>query len=143
MRVVKEIFIMCLLCLAIVITLGILFYEYIPTSQNLPKPVKYEKDENITEILQETENSTNTQVVLRSYNINQEDLDLYKRQDDYDPGKTNPFAAYSAQSSNEGTGENSSSGVGSGSASNGGSGSSNSGSSNDSTGSFFEKPGSK
>lgn len=145
MKIVKEIFIMCLLCLAIVIILGVLFYEYIPSAQTFPKPLKYEKDENIVEILKETETTTNTQIVLKSYNINQDDLNLYKQQD-YDAGKTNPFAAYSAQT--DGSEQ-----TGGGAQNNGGSSSSNSGSSSNSsssansgsssTGTFFEQAGSK
>lgn len=146
MRIVKEIFIMCLLCLAIVIILGVLFYEYIPSAQTFPKPLKYEKDENIVEILKETETTTNTQIVLKSYNINQDDLNLYKQQD-YDAGKTNPFAAYSAQSdgSEQSTGGSSqnSGGSSSSNSSSSSSSSSSASTSSSSTGTFFEQAGSK
>ena len=39
--VLKEICIMALLCIAIVLTFGIAFYDYIPLSKTIPNKVQY------------------------------------------------------------------------------------------------------
>ena len=54
--VFKEIFIMLLLCVAIVLILGVMFYNYIPTNKTIPnKLAEYSTPENVrTEIDQKT-----------------------------------------------------------------------------------------
>lgn len=88
--IIKEIFIMLLLCIAITLILGILFYDYIPTNQVIPtkeayatpNDVKNEIDEEITEI-------EKTEI---SYEITDTDLNIYKQSSSYKPGKKDPFS---------------------------------------------------
>ena len=40
-NVIKEIIIILLLCLAIILILGILLYEYVPMTKTIPNPVSY------------------------------------------------------------------------------------------------------
>ena len=55
--VIKEILIMLLLCVAIVLILGVIFYNYIPTNKAIPnKLAAYTTPENVkTEIEEEVE----------------------------------------------------------------------------------------
>ena len=55
--VIKEILIMLLLCVAIVLILGVIFYNYIPTNKAIPnKLAAYTTPENVkTEIEEELE----------------------------------------------------------------------------------------
>lgn len=90
--ILKEICIILLLCIAIVLVLGVIFYDYIPTNKAIPnklsayvtpQDVKTEIDEQITEINK----------VEVSYEITGTDINLYKQTHSYTPGKVDPFSA--------------------------------------------------
>ena len=81
--VFKEIIIFLLLCLAIILILGILLYEYIPMSKTVPNAVSYTTPAEVQEELASMDD------------LNEEhstDLNNYRRINDYQPGKANPFA---------------------------------------------------
>ena len=40
-NIIKEIIIMLLLCLAIILILGVILYEYVPSNKILPEEVSY------------------------------------------------------------------------------------------------------
>ena len=90
--VFKEIFIMLLLCVAIVLILGVMFYNYIPTNKTIPnKLAEYSTPENVrTEIDQKTSEEEKQEI---SYEIDGSDLKLYRQTNSYTTGKANPFAA--------------------------------------------------
>lgn len=90
---IKELIIMLLLCLAIILILGILLYEYVPTSKTIPNTVSYTTPDEVKEELLETDNVDESQIVM-TYEINSSDLNNYKRIQDYKPGKANPFSSY-------------------------------------------------
>lgn len=88
----KEICIILLLCVAIVLVLGVIFYDYIPTNKAVPnklsayvtpQEVKTEIDEQVAEINK----------VEVSYEITGTDINLYKQTHSYTPGKIDPFSA--------------------------------------------------
>lgn len=146
--VFKELVIVLLLCLAIVLILGILFYEYIPIGKEIPEQINYSTSETVTKQIEEADelekedgkNSTATE------DIKSDDLNNYRRTQDYVPGKANPFAAY--DTSSESTTNGSSTGSSSSSSTNGGGSSSTSGStstddSSSSGGHFFQNTGTK
>ncbi len=91
--IIKEIIIILLLLVAIVLALGVLFYDYLPTNKIVPSvetyatstTVKAELDEEIEE--QET--------VIITYEITSNDLKTYEKTNDYVKGKVNPFSTYS------------------------------------------------
>jgi len=90
--IIKETFIMILLCAAIVLILGVLFYKHIPTNKILPNKLEaYTTPNNIQEQLDEPITEMNKVEV--SYQITGSDLDLYKQTNSYTPGKPDPFAA--------------------------------------------------
>lgn len=84
---------MALLCVAIVLILGVIFYDYIPANKAIPnKLVAYSTPNNVqTEIEEnividgEKENIT--------YTITGADLNLYKQSHAYVTGKPDPFSA--------------------------------------------------
>ena len=90
--IIKEIFIMLLLCVAIVLVFGVIFYDYIPTNKAVPNKLEaYVTPENIQEEIDEEIMEMNKIEV--SYEITESDLDLYKQTHSYTPGKRDPFSA--------------------------------------------------
>ena len=75
--VIKEILIMLLLCVAIVLILGVIFYNYIPTNKVIPnKLAAYTTPENVkTEIEEKVEAAEKEEI---TYQIDGTDLKLYK-----------------------------------------------------------------
>ena len=95
--IIKEIFIILLLCIAICLIFGIVFYEYIPNNKVVPSKVEAYITSNTIkeEINQEIVNYPKQNY---TYEITNSDLTLYKKLESYDQGKANPFSAYSEQS---------------------------------------------
>lgn len=91
--VIKEIIIVLLMCLAIILVLGILLYEYVPTSKTLPNKVSYTTPENVKQELLSSSDVDDTQVIV-TYEVDQDDLSNYKKVKDYVPGKADPFSSY-------------------------------------------------
>lgn len=155
--ILKEIFIMCLLCIVITLVLGILFYEYTPTKKALPNMISYVPNEKIANQIEEIDLATKNSTIIQTYRMGSSDLTMYKAQNLYVSGKKDPFADYkveenttntsttqanssdNAQSSNNKNNTSSNSNNNSGS----NSGSSDTSTNTSSTGSFFEKPGVK
>ena len=123
--IVKELIIVLLLCLAIIIVLGILLYEYVPMAKTIPNQVSYTTPQEAKEELAEASEVDESQVVM-TYEVNSADLNNYKKVQKYKPGKANPFSSYEQSTSGTNTTENGSNGST-------GSGSSNSGSSANTT----------
>ena len=51
--IVKEVSIILLLCIAIILILAILFYDYIPSNKVVPNKIAYNTPENVTEEIDE------------------------------------------------------------------------------------------
>lgn len=92
-NIIKEIIIMLLLCLAIILILGVILYEYVPSNKILPEEVSYVTPQNIKEELNSS-NSVEEDKVILTYEIDESDLANYQRIKDYKPGKVNPFSTY-------------------------------------------------
>ena len=90
-NVIREIIIVLLLCLAIILILGILLYEYAPMSKTVPNPVSYTTPENVQQELANTTSVDDSQIIM-TYEVDSTDLRNYERINDYQPGKANPFA---------------------------------------------------
>ena len=54
-KVIKEIIIALLLCLAIILILGVLLYEYVPSNKIIPDTVSYTTPEAVREELSKSE----------------------------------------------------------------------------------------
>lgn len=99
-NIIKEIMITLLLCIAILLVLSILFYDYNPINKVVPNKIAYSAPENIKNELEE-ENVQNTISVQNvTYTIEGSDLNIYKKSNSYNPSKVNPFATTSSSSEN-------------------------------------------
>lgn len=103
--IIKEIFIMLLLCVAIALILLILFYDYIPTNRVIPTKEAYVTQENVkAEIAEQITELEKTEI---SYEITDADLNLYKQTSSYKPGKSDPFSLAAETTVNENGGASS------------------------------------
>jgi lipopolysaccharide export LptBFGC system permease protein LptF len=105
--VIKEIIIMLLLCLTIILLLGILLYEYVPIAKTIPNSVSYTTPESVKEELAATADVDEDEIIM-TYEIDSDDLNNYKKIQDYKPGKANPFSSYETKTEDNTTSTNSS-----------------------------------
>ncbi len=97
--IIKELIIVLLLCLAIILVLGILFYEYVPITKTIPNEVSYTTPENVKQELLTSSDVDDSQIIM-TYEVNSDDLNNYRRVQDYVPGKANPFSPYETTAEN-------------------------------------------
>lgn len=97
--VIKELIIILLLCLAIILLLGILLYEYVPITKTIPNPVSYTTPDEVKQELASTGGVDESQIIM-TYEVDMADLNNYKRIQDYKPGKANPFSSYETTGTN-------------------------------------------
>lgn len=102
--IIKEIFIMLLLCIAIVLILGIILYDYIPSNKVIPVKEAYETPNDVKEEI--NEQITEIEKTEISYEITDADLNLYKQTSSYKPGKPDPFSESSTVVNSNVTDEN-------------------------------------
>lgn len=76
--IIKELIIVLLLCLAIILVLGILLYEYVPVSKTIPNEVSYTTPEEVKEELLTSSDVDENQIVM-TYEIDSTDLNNYKK----------------------------------------------------------------
>ena len=95
--IIKEIFIILLVCVAIVLVMAVIFYNYIPTNKVVPtKVTAYQTPENIeSEITADTIGNYTTQE--ENFTVEQTDINRYKQTKSYNPGKPDPFAEYTEE----------------------------------------------
>lgn len=134
--IIKEFFIILLLILAIVLLLGILFYNYLPTSKIVPTKVEeYALSAEAQEELNKELNNTDSEEIIKTYVLDATDIELYEKTKEYNKGKVNPFASYGTTP----TGTGNTSGNSTGNSNNTGAG--NSSNSNTSSGTFLNTVG--
>lgn len=97
-NVIKEIFIMLLLCVAIALILAVVFYDYNPINKEIPKPITYQMPSELSDVKEEIDTplSNNEEQIIKTYELTEDDL----KKTDYDPGKVNPFEVYSEEKNN-------------------------------------------
>ena len=98
--VFKEIIIILLLCLAILLILSVLFYDYNPISKVVPNHIAYTVPENIKNDLEEENTIEEITVENKVYTIEGSDLNIYKKSKSYNPGKANPFSTTTEDDTN-------------------------------------------
>ncbi len=91
--IIKEMIIMLLVCLAIILILGVLLYEYVPSNKIVPDVVSYTPSEAVQQELSKNKDVENDEIIL-TYSVDSTDLDNYERINTYVPGKPNPFSPY-------------------------------------------------
>ena len=90
----KEILIILLICIAIVLVMAVIFYNYIPNNKVIPaKVTAYQLPQNVGEIVNETTIDSYDSSSM-NYTIDDSDLSRYEAAQSYNPGKADPFAAY-------------------------------------------------
>lgn len=95
-KILKEMGILILIITAIVLVLGVLLYDYIPTSKVVPTTIAYQTPENLKSEIEEELIDSESQVII-TYEIDKADLNAYQNVSSYKPGKQNPFSAYTEQ----------------------------------------------
>lgn len=95
--IIKEIFIILLVCVAIALVMAVIFYNYIPTNKVVPtKVTAYKTPENIeSEITADTIGNYTTQ--QENFTVEEQDLKKYTQSKSYNPGKPDPFAEYTEE----------------------------------------------
>lgn len=92
----KQFIIMLLICVAIGLILAIIFYQYIPSNKIVPSKVEeYQTSESIKAEIQDKTENFDLGSSEQNYEITDSDLNLDKRTGSYDPGKMDPFAEVS------------------------------------------------
>ncbi len=103
--ILKELMIVILLIIAIGLLLTIIFYQYIPNNKTVPiKMQAYELPDDVKTELRDA--GVEEQNIIKTYLIDDSDLNVYESTKDYNKGKPNPFSDYGANNSN--TSENTS-----------------------------------
>ena len=110
-KILKELIISLLLCLAIILLLGIVLYEYVPMTKTIPNPVSYTTPENVKQELATTEDVDEEEIIM-TYEVDATDLNNYKQIQNYKPGKANPFSTYESSETTEKNGTNTTKGNG-------------------------------
>ena len=107
-RFLKELMITVLLCIALVLILAVIFYDYIPINKAIPEPVDYTMPESLSEVKEELKNAVQDEEekIIVTYEIDDSDLSGYKKQGSYKEGKVDPFSMTSTTSSNNTTNDN-------------------------------------
>ena len=95
-KIIKEIIIILLICLATMLALAIALYQYIPNRKVVPEITQYKASEETQELLEDdidtrTGKNDDNKAVLT---LTSTDLNNYRKSYDYVPGKSNPFATY-------------------------------------------------
>ncbi len=100
-NIIKEVFIMLLLCAAIILILAVVFYDYNPINKVVPTTLTYKMPDNLSEVKEELETTliTEEEQVIKTYEITEDELNLYKSVN-YEPGKANPFEVYTESTDN-------------------------------------------
>ena len=96
--ILKEICIILLFSVAILLILGIIFYEYIPINQTVPTREAYVTSENVKAEIDE--NIKSSEKIEVTYEITDSDLNVYRQSGSYTEGKVNPFSLESGTQTN-------------------------------------------
>lgn len=90
--IIKEIIIILLLLLAVLLALGVLFYDYIPNNKTVPSVSTYKTSDSVQKELDEQ--IANNETILVTYEVTSDDLSKLAKNKQYVGGKANPFSTY-------------------------------------------------
>ena len=103
-KVIKEVFIILLLCMVVIFTIGLLFYDCIPQKSEKIESIEYIADKSVTNTLEQIRENSNADItnnedgsLLKSYSIKKEDLEQFASENYYETGKKDPFAEYAVK----------------------------------------------
>ena len=101
--IIKEIIIALLVCLAVLLILSVILYDFIPTNKVIPEAIEYQPSSEV-EVELNAAVDDHSDEIIKTYEITASDLDNFERTDEYLPGKANPFADVSEDVDGEITG---------------------------------------
>lgn len=107
-NIIKEIIIFLLFTLAIILVLGVLLYEYVPSNKIIPEKISYTTPEKVKTELQtvvdegEEEKEEEKELYI-DYHIDSTQIKNYQKIQEYVPGRKNPFAAVEKTENTEST----------------------------------------
>ena len=91
-----EIMIIMLLFVVMLLLLGILFYDYMPNSKTVPAKVQeYALDETVKTELEKELSNNKPEEVVKTYKLDEYDVESFEKTNEYNKGKVNPFVEYS------------------------------------------------
>ena len=96
--ILKEGTITILLCVAILLLLSIIFYDYNPLTKTVPSKIAYVAPNEIKDELEGEISRLNATNIV--YTIEGADLNVYKQSNSYVSGKANPFASSTVGNAN-------------------------------------------
>ncbi len=100
--IIKEIFIVLLVTIAIGLVLAVIFYQFMPSNRIIPSEVMaYSAPEEVKEEISEAANEELSESI-QVYEITDSDLDVFKSTKSYNPGKVDPFSASSPNDTSSG-----------------------------------------
>lgn len=140
-KVMKEIAIVLLLCIAIILVLGLLFYQYIPSNKIVPNKVAYQLPENIAQEL--NNDIDDASFVNITYTLDSSEIQQSERKNEYDPGRQDPFAAIEQENTNTNSSNSNTSGSNSSSGNSSTSGNTNTSDEGSDEGSYLPTHGAK
>lgn len=101
-KTIKEIVIMLLVSLGILLILAIALYQYIPSRKQVPEITKYSATEEVQDLLEDDIiTRTKNREPIERYKVTSSDISSYQKQQEYIPGKIDPFAEYSSGTTGE------------------------------------------
>ena len=91
MKAIKEIFIAIVVLCIIIITTGLVLYNFVATQKNIPSIEKYSKDAKVVSLTTDKveDGTVNATVNRKTYESDSSTLDKSRR---FASGKSNPFA---------------------------------------------------
>lgn len=93
-EVIKDLIISVLIIICIIVILSIVFYDKISLSKVIPEAEEYFLTEEMEQEIEDTD-LEEAQEVIVNYYIDATDLKKYEKTNEYNKGKSNPFAAES------------------------------------------------
>ena len=91
-KIIKEIILMLLTCLAGMLLFAVVFYNYIPNRKIVPEIAVYNASEKIKELKSDDIDKRN-ETIIKTFQVTSSDLTNYKIANDYVAGKSNPFGS--------------------------------------------------
>ena len=89
--IVKEIFILALVLVAIGLVLSIILYNYSPSKKALPNKVAYTTPENVSQEISSMSDAEATTPVTITYELDETNIKNSQKSGVYNSGRPNPF----------------------------------------------------
>ena len=101
-NITKQVLISILTIIAVSLVLALVLYKFTPSNKIVPAKVQaYSTPENVASEISDNTTEQKYETTNTVYEVTDSDLSLYKSSKSYNPGKSDPFAAASAEDTNE------------------------------------------